>query len=139
MVLKERSVEKKQVRFVRLVKVFLSNAIEFNINAFCACSGRIGEGSAVMPGFVILPQVYPVPGNHSSSSTEKRSIKSSTELNRVIATRNAKGNISETNGAASEIGSCLRSYSTDLGQIGRIDEEDTCNFVETNGSNKIMM
>ncbi|KAL8116463.1 hypothetical protein AgCh_022825 [Apium graveolens] len=121
MVLKERSVEKKQANFVRLVKVFLSAAVNFHINAFTACAGRIGQGSAVMPGFVILPQVYPVPGKQSSTSAEKGSIKSSTEFNGVIVTRNAKGNTWETNGA---------------GQMGRIDEDVPCDFVKTNGSNK---
>lgn len=139
MISEERSVEKKQVKFVRLIKVFLSGAISFHINAFGACAGRIGEGSAVMPGFVIFPQVYPVPGNQSSASSEKRSIKSLTELHRVIATVNAEGKISENNGAATESGSSLRSYSIGVGQIGRIDEDAPCNFVETKGSNKSMM
>ncbi|KAK1385875.1 hypothetical protein POM88_023610 [Heracleum sosnowskyi] len=145
MVLKERSIEKKQVKFARFVlapvKVLLCGVIDFYINAFCARGRRIDEGGAVMPGFVTLPQVYPTPGNRSSSSTEKRSIETSTQLNRAITTQNAKGNMSETNGggqrksrAASESGSCMRSYSIGDGQIGIIDEDGPCDFGETNGS-----
>lgn len=151
MVSKERPIGKKQVKFARFVlapvKVLLCGVIDFYMNAFCASAGRISKENAVMPGFVILPQVYPMPGNHGNSSTEKRSTESSTELVRVITTRNAEGNYtSEINGggrgkssAASESGSCLRSYSIGVGQIGIIDEDAPCDFVETNGSNKSMV
>lgn len=144
---------RKQVKFSRFVlapvRVLLCSARHLYANTFCRCAEVIGEGSAVMAGIVLLPQVYPMHGknNSSSSSTKKkRSIQSSTELIRVITTRNPKGTISGTNcngrgksSAASESGSCLRSYSVRLGQIGRIDEDVPCDFVKTNGSIKSIM
>ncbi|KAK1352161.1 hypothetical protein POM88_053665 [Heracleum sosnowskyi] len=144
---------RKQVKFSRFVlarvKVLLYGARDFFVNTFRTFAGMIGEGSAVMTGFVILPQVYVMPGKYSSTSSstkEKRSTESSREHIRAITTRNVKGNISQTNGggqgklisAVSEKGSCDRSYSIDLGQIGRIDEDGPCDFAEISESNKNM-
>ncbi|KAK1352162.1 hypothetical protein POM88_023613 [Heracleum sosnowskyi] len=147
MVLKKRSAKKKQVKFSRFVltpvKVLLCGARDFYVNTCYDCAGRIGEGSVAMTGLVIFPQVYPMPGNcsgSSSSTKDKRSTESSRELIRVINRGNAKGNIWEgKSSAASESGSCQRSYGIGLGQIGRIDEDAPCDFVETNASNKSMI
>lgn len=145
MVLKDRLCEKKKLKFAHFmlapVKVLLCGARDFTISTFCACAGRIGEGSAVMMCVLIMPQVYPVPGKYNSSGSTKE--KRSSELIRVTSTRNAEGNTSESNGggrsrlsAATENGSCQRSYSIGVGQIGRIDEDGPCDFVETDPSNK---
>ncbi|KAL8116466.1 hypothetical protein AgCh_022826 [Apium graveolens] len=100
----------------------------------------IGEGSAVMSGFVLLPQVYLMPEKNNSSRSltkEKRSKQSSTVLPRKITRRNAEESTSDSNGgsrgkssAASDSSSCLRSYSVGLGKIERIDEDAPCDFVD---------
>ncbi|WOH04818.1 hypothetical protein DCAR_0624230 [Daucus carota subsp. sativus] len=134
---------KKQPKIIYYLSAplrLLSSCRDFYTNTLCDC-GRIGHVGQ-MASYVAIPhQLSHSSFSRSSSFKESKDIEDLRELIRVMTLKNTEKHRTNANDgrkvkAIVDNSSSGRSYSGGVGQIGRIDEDAPCEFVQVVDVNK---
>ncbi|KAL2513554.1 uncharacterized protein Fot_27525 [Forsythia ovata] len=109
----------------------LTRTRDFYTKSILECDGRIDQGSIIC---CTGPQVFQLPKNFSLRST-----KGSNKLIRLAFARHggtkinavdSEGNLASKKPTVVAVAVAVRSYSVEVGRLGRIDEDKPCEFKE---------